>query len=400
MRIAINGAGIAGSALAFWLYRCGHEPVLVEKAPKFRTGGYMIDFWGVGYTIAEKMGILPKVLDAGYSVQELRLVNNRGRKVEDFPPKYFGALPTTDSPACPAEILLTRFIEASKIELKRSSATVFRQLSRTTQASAPVSSTDAREFDLVIGADGLHSRVRELVFGSESQFEKQLGYHVAAFEVEGYRPRDELVYVSNSLPGRQASRFSLRNDRTMFLFLFADEYLSGPEPREATDRKATLHRIFAGAGWECPQILEAMDRAEDIYFDRVSQIRMPAWSEGRVMLIGDAAACVSLMAGEGTGLAMTEAYVLAGELKRAGIDYPQAFRRHEQRLRPFVEGKQKSAQYFASAFAPKTKAGVWLRNQVTKLMGIPVVADWFLGREVRDDFDLPNYEIFVPTDRE
>ena len=255
-----------------------------------------------------------------------------------------------------------------------------------------------RDFDLVIGADGLHSRVRELVFGPESRFEKQLGYHVAVFEVEGYRPRDELVYVSNSLPGRQASRFSLRNDRTMFLFLFADEYLSGPEPREATDRKATLHRIFAGAGWECPQILEAMDHAEDIYFDRVSQIRMPAWSEGRVMLIGDAAACVSLMAGEGTGLAMTEAYVLAGELKRAGRDYSEAFRRHEQRLRPFIEGKQKSAQYFASAFAPKTRAGVWLRNQVTKLMGIPMVADWFLGREVRDDFDLPNYENFVPSD--
>jgi 2-polyprenyl-6-methoxyphenol hydroxylase-like FAD-dependent oxidoreductase len=120
---------------------------------------------------------------------------------------------------------------------------------------------------------------------------------------------------------------------------------------------------------------------------------MDGWSKGRVMLIGDAAACVSLLAGEGTGLAMTEAYVLAGELNRAGDDYREAFRRYERLLRPFLERKQKSARNFAAAFAPKTRLGVWVRNQVTKLMAIPPVAHYFVGRDLRDDFDLPDYEM-------
>jgi 2-polyprenyl-6-methoxyphenol hydroxylase-like FAD-dependent oxidoreductase len=185
----------------------------------------------------------------------------------------------------------------------------------------------AREFDLVIGADGLHSAVRDLVFGPERQFEKPFGYRVAVFEVEGYRPRDELVFVTYTTPGRQVGRFALRGDRTGFSFLFTSERMAGPEPLNVEERKAVLRQVFGDAGWECPQILQAMDRVRDVYYDRVSQIRMDCWSKGRVMLIGDAAACVSLLAGEGAGLAMTEAYVLAGELNRAGHDYQAAYRR-------------------------------------------------------------------------
>jgi 2-polyprenyl-6-methoxyphenol hydroxylase-like FAD-dependent oxidoreductase len=123
----------------------------------------------------------------------------------------------------------------------------------------------------------------------------------------------------------------LRDDRTIFSFLFSGEKLTVPEPRDAMERKALLHQVFEDAGWECPQILHAMDQISDVYYDRVSQIRMDCWSKGRVMLIGDAAACVSLLAGEGAGLAMTEAYVLAGELNRgAGDDYEAAYRRYEQ----------------------------------------------------------------------
>jgi 2-polyprenyl-6-methoxyphenol hydroxylase-like FAD-dependent oxidoreductase len=250
-----------------------------------------------------------------------------------------------------------------------------------------------RAFDLVIGADGLHSTVRELAFGPERRFEKPLGYRVAAFEVDGYRPRDELVYVSYTRPGRQVARFSLRGDRTMFLLVFVGDRMAGPEPDDVAGRKALLRRVFGDAGWECPQILRAMDRAGDIYFDRVSQIRMDGWSNGRVMLIGDAAACVSLLAGEGAGLAMTGAYVLAGELHRAGDDYREAFRLHEQRLRPFLASKQESARNFAAAFAPRTRVGVWVRNRVTRLFVIPPVADFFVGRDLRDDLDLPDYEM-------
>ncbi len=392
MRIAISGAGVAGPTLAYWLQRSGHEPTLIEKAPHFRTGGYVVDFWGVGYTVAERMGILPELHKAGYSVRELRIVNDRGRKVGGFTvdrmrrilKDRFTSLPRGDLAAAIYGTV------AGRVE------TIFGDsISAIEERAADVlvsfTHGGPRSFDLVIGADGLHSAVRGLAFGSEAQFEQQLGYHVAAFAVAGYRPRDELVYVSYSTPGKQIARFALRGDRTLFLFVFADEHLKGSEPHGRAERQALLRRVFEDDGWECPHMLRALDSVEELYFDRVSQIRMPEWSRGRVALVGDAAVCVSLLAGEGCGLAMAAAYVLAGELHRAGQDYREAFRRYEQRLRPFIEGKQQAARRFGAAFAPKTWFGIWFRNQVSRLLGLPLIADFFLTREIRDNFDLPDY---------
>lgn len=124
-----------------------------------------------------------------------------------------------------------------------------------------------REVNLVIGADGLHSRVRQLAFGPDAEFEASLGYHVAAFEVEGYRPRDELVYVSYAVPGRQVSRFSMRDDKTLFLFVFRDEYLPAERSLSDQERKSVLAIAFAEVGWECPRLLAVMANASGIYFD-------------------------------------------------------------------------------------------------------------------------------------
>ena len=179
----------------------------------------------------------------------------------------------------------------------------------------------------------------------------------------------------------------------MFLFVFAAEHLAGPEPEGSDEHKATLRRIFADADWEWPLIDKALDTATTVYFDRVSQINLDSWSKGRVALIGDAAGCVSLLAGEGAGLAMTEAYVLAGELSCAKSDHRVAFRRYEERLRPFIETKQKAARSFAHSFAPRSGLGVWIRNQATKLMTIPQVANLLVLGELRDKFELPDYEM-------
>jgi 2-polyprenyl-6-methoxyphenol hydroxylase-like FAD-dependent oxidoreductase len=175
----------------------------------------------------------------------------------------------------------------------------------------------------------------------------------------------------------------------LILFMFESGRLPGAEPTDDASRKAALRQVFAGQPWETPQILAALDDAPEIYFDRMSQIVMPGWSNGRTILIGDAAGCVSLLAGEGAGLAMAEAYVLAGEIAAASGDVEAAFDRYERKLRPFIEAKQSAARRFAFYFAPRTKFSVWLRNQVVKLMGIPWIGAALVARDVRDDFVLP-----------
>jgi 2-polyprenyl-6-methoxyphenol hydroxylase-like FAD-dependent oxidoreductase len=245
-----------------------------------------------------------------------------------------------------------------------------------------------REFDLVVGADGLHSRVRELVFGPESRFEQFLGYKAAAFGIEGYAPRDELIYVMYTEVGQQVGRFSMRDDRTMFLFTFADP---DPESGDLDAQKALLRRRFGGSGWECPAILDALDHADDLYFDRVSQVHMEKWSRGRVALAGDAAYCVSLLAGQGSALGMAGAYILAGELHGAQGDYSAAFGRYQARFAPLIRAKQKSALRFAGSFAPKSKFQLWLRNRVMNLLDIGWIADLAVGRDLADRILLPDY---------
>ncbi len=392
LRVAICGAGIAGPTLAYWLQRGGHQPTLIEKAPHLRQGGYLIDFWGVGYEVAQRMGLESTLQEIGYQVQQVRLVDTHCKPSASFSAEVFRRL------AQGRYVSLARGDLAAAIydDIVPQVETIF-DTSVTAIAEddhgvhVAFSQGAPREFDLVIGADGLHSTVRELVFGPESQFEKDLGYVVAACEVTGYRPREELVYVSYTTPGKQVARFALHGDRTLFLFIFAAEHLPGPVPHTLEERKLLLRSVFGDAGWECARILDAVEGVPEIYFDRVSQIRMPQWSQGRVMLLGDAAACVSLLAGEGTGLAMTEAYVLAGELHRAQGDYQAAFRQHEQRLRPFITGKQESAERFAASFVPRTRFALWRRNQATKLLAIPPLANIVFARSFRDDFTLPDY---------
>lgn len=394
MKIAINGAGIAGPTLAWWLAEYGHEPVLVEQAPRLRGGGYVVDFWGLGYDIVEKMGLVGEIRARGYQIDEVRFVDARGRRRGGFHAGVFERM--TEG----------RFTSVRRSDISAvihgavadRAETIFGDsITRIEEHDGGVrvkfEHAAEREFDLIMGCDGLHSRVRSLAFGREQDFETFLGYHVAAFDVAGYRPRDELVYVSHSAPGRQVSRFSMRDDRTLFLLVFHDEHFSGTAPQDDAGRRAELSRIFGDVGWECPQILAAMADVESIYFDRVSQIRMEHWAKGRVALTGDAAACVSLLAGEGTGLAIAEAYVLAGELHRAGSDFARAFAEYEKRMKPFVMRKQDGAAKFASSFAPRTATGIFIRNVATKLMRIPFIADRLIGNDLRDDIELPDYRV-------
>lgn len=390
MKILISGAGIAGTCLAFWLQRHGFAPTLVERAPTLRTGGYVIDFWGAGFDVAERMGLASEILDTGYKVRELRQVDRSGKRVGGLSISVFDRLTQGRYTSLPRGELAACLYRA----LADGVDTIFDDgIARLTDTAGEIRvdfhHAASRTFDLVIGADGLHSRVRWLVFGDEARYERFLHMKVAAFAVEHYRPRDELAYVIHREIGQQIGRFSMRNDRTMFLFVFADD---NPKiPNDLSAQKALLRENFSRSGWECSSILNALERHDELYIDRVSQIRLNQWKQGRVALIGDAAFCVSLLGGQGCALAMVAAYILAGELKRASGDHEAAFDRYEQKLRDFIADKQKAALTFASFFAPRSRLALFLGNQVTKLMNIPLVTELAVGRQIRDRIELPEY---------
>lgn len=390
--IAISGAGIAGPTLAWWLTRAGHRPVLIERAPHLRTRGYIIDFWGHGYTIAERMGALPSIRAAGYSVEEVRFVDRRGDRSGGFDAGIFRRAVADRFTSLPRGDLAAALYQALGDDVEALFGTTILSLDQhQTGVRVALSTGEERDFDLVIGADGLHSNVRQLTFGDEAQFERPLGYHVAAFETIGYMPRDEFVYVSHAEPGRQISRFAERDDRTLFLAVFADRWMIGGEPETPEDRKHALMLACSGMEWEWPDIADRLVETDDIYFDRVSQIRLPAWSKGRVALVGDAAAAVSLLAGEGAGLGMIEAYVLASELTASEGDWRRAFPAYEKRLRGFIAGKQRAARKFAKFFAPGTTFGICVRNGATRLLGVPWIADRLVIGDMRDDLPLPRF---------
>jgi 2-polyprenyl-6-methoxyphenol hydroxylase-like FAD-dependent oxidoreductase len=187
----------------------------------------------------------------------------------------------------------------------------------------------------------------------------------------------------------------LRGDRTVFFFVIAANEFTSDHLHDVEAQKSVLREAFAHDGWECHEILEALDASNDLYFDVVSQIRMNAWSRERVALVGDACCCPSLLAGQGSALAMAGAYILAGELKKMQGNYQAAYQSYERLFRPFVTGKQRAAERLAGSFAPRTRAGLFIRNQVTRLMSLSPVANLMMGRMLTDSLALPAYEALL-----
>jgi 2-polyprenyl-6-methoxyphenol hydroxylase-like FAD-dependent oxidoreductase len=392
--VLVSGAGIAGSSLAYWLARYGYQPTLIEIAPALPQGGYMIDFWGVGYDAAERMDLIPALRRVAYYIDEVRMVDGHGTSIGGFDTRALQA--TTGN----------RFFSILRSDLARAIFTTIDGKVETIfedhitaierdDAGARVSfeKSRARHFDIVVGADGLHSAVRRLQFGNEDDFENYLGYYVASFSVADYPQRDENAYVSYTTTRRQVARYALRGNRTVFVFIWIEDAKLGVARHDIDAQKQIVRDRFRNCGWECGEILEALDACEDLYFDSVSQIRMSDWSEGRMALVGDAAYCLSLLAGEGAALAMAGAYVLAGELHRMQADHGAAFRSYDQCLRSYIETKQRSAVRLGHWFAPRTRAGVMVRNQITRMMSWPWIGPWFLGRMIGSSFILPTYAV-------
>jgi 2-polyprenyl-6-methoxyphenol hydroxylase-like FAD-dependent oxidoreductase len=367
--ILISGASIAGLALAYWLRQYGFNPTVVEQAPAPREGGYAVDLRGAAREAAERMGIMADVRRAHVGTYGLSYVNGANKPVASMSSDLLG-----DSGGAIAEIEILRgdlirilyAVAGDDVEY------IFEDsISSISQGEEGVGVTfqrgEPRHFDLMVGADGLHSNVRALAFGDELEFVRDLGAHVSIFTTPNHLDLDgwELMY---STPGRTAAMYPARhNTEAKAMFFFASE----PFPYDRHDiggQKKILAEAFAGGGWEVPRLLEAMWGAYDFYFDTVSQVHMDRWSSGRAVLVGDAAYCPSPMAGVGTSLALVGAYVLAGELKAAGGDHRRAFVRYEEEMREYVEQGQKLAKGNATGLIPRSRLQIRIRNQVIRML--------------------------------
>lgn len=373
--ILISGASVAGPTLAYWLQRYGFKPTIVERAPAPRMGGQAIDLRGTGRAVAERMGIMAEIQQAHTGTHGMAFVDSAGKRVASMGADFFG---DSGGPVAEIEILrgdLVRILYAAtrdRVEyiFDDSIASIAQHddgVEVTFERSGP------RTFDLVVGADGLHSNVRRLAFGPESQFVRDLGAYVSIFptthqaDLGGW----ELMYSTpgkNNAPGKTAALYPLRTTgEAIAMFFFAAPPLRY-DRRNIQEQKSIVARAFAGEGWEIPALMQKMQQAPDFYFDRISQVHMERWSRGRVVLLGDASYCGSPMAGNGTSMALVGAYVLAGELATAPDDPGTAFACYERELRDYVNRCQKFAQESGGALLPKSRAQIWFRNQMLRML--------------------------------
>ncbi|WP_158851654.1 FAD-dependent monooxygenase [Saccharothrix deserti] len=340
--VLISGASIAGPALAYWLHHHGFTPTVVERAPAPRPGGQAVDLRGTAREVAERMGILAEVRAAHTGARGMAFVNAEGKRTSTMASDTMG-----DSGGVIAELEILRghlvriLHEATATGVEYVFDDGITSLTETEHGvEATFERGEPRTFDLVIGADGLHSKVRSPAFGPESEFAHDLGAYISTF---GTTQREDLDgrQLMHTAPGRTTGIYPTPGGRAKAMFVFASPPVEH-DRRDTARQRELIATTFAGDGWEVPRLLDGMRDAPDFYFDRLRQIRMDTWSSGRIALLGDAAFCASPMAGNGTSMALVGAYVLAGELATAP-DHRTAFRRYEEEMREYVARCQKFA---------------------------------------------------------
>ncbi len=379
--VLVSGAGIAGQALACWLRRLGFTPVVVERAPAPRDGGQAVDLRGAAIEVARRTGILDAARAGRTGTRGTSYVNSAGKRLASLN-GAFGVIDARDVEIVRGD-LVSILYEAARNDVEYIFDDSISSLTEnadgvtvTFERSAP------RTFHLVVGADGLHSRVRGLVFGPESRFIGHLGLYLAVFTIPNDLELDhwQLIYVT---PGKSVTVTSARGNReARAIFFFASEPLDY-DHRDRGQQQDLLAAAFAGTGWEVPGLLAAMREAPDFYLDSVSQVRMSSWSAGRVTLVGDAGYCPSPLSGQGSSLALVGAYVLASELSAADGDHRDAFARCQQRMQDFVERNQQIANGNAKRFTPTSRRQIWLQNQGIRALPYMPGKNWVLSLATR-----------------
>ena len=334
--VLISGAGVAGSTLACCLSRNGFTVTVVEHAPALRPGGQAIDVRGTALTVVERLGILPEVRRRRTRMNGMSMLDGDGNELWRSTEMALssGRLDSDD-----VEVLLEDLSLLIHDSTKDDVAYLFGDsITSLTQdehgAWVTFERADARSFDLVVGADGLHSNVRRLVFGPEREFVHHLGTYLSIFSMDNYLGLENWqTWFNDGSTGGVIYPVRGNTELRVNLGFQAEEPITY-DHRDVEAQKRLIAGRYAGARWEVPRLLKAMWDAPDFFFDSMAQVRMERWSAGRVTLLGDAGYCASPLSGQGTSQALVGAYVLAAELARSG--HETAFAAYEERMRPWV----------------------------------------------------------------
>ncbi|MBM7492288.1 2-polyprenyl-6-methoxyphenol hydroxylase-like FAD-dependent oxidoreductase [Micromonospora luteifusca] len=355
-RILISGASIAGLTVAHWLARYGFRPTVVERAPGLRAGGNGVDVRDHAVAVAERMGIMPSIRAAATDVQGMKFVDAADRTV--------ARLDTAG--ASEVEImrgdLVALLHRATGAGVEYLFGDSIRGLAQDDDGvTVTFDHAGSRRFDLVIGADGMHSNVRRLAFGPESQFLRYKDHYFAFANADAALGENRWVTMYNQ-PGKMAGVYRSGNHaQAKAYFIFR----SGPlryDVRDVEQHKRLVSQVFGrDISWQIQELLAGALADPDFYFDALSQVHMPSWSTGRVGLVGDAAACASPASGAGAELALVGAYRLAGELASASGDHRVAFAQYQESHRDLVHKKQQIGPN-VRLMVPKTHGGRWIRD--------------------------------------
>lgn len=358
-KILIVGASIAGPTAAFWLVRAGFDVTIVEQASELRRGGNGVDVRSEALAVIERMGLTSAVRSKVLRIKGMRFVDHRDRERARMPLAAMERMVGSEDLEIKRGDLAELLFDATKNDVNY----IFGETIKTfTHDERGVDVTFAKgppqRFDLVIGADGLHSSVRRAVFGAEEAFLKFKQHYFAFVNVD--LPMGEYGWVTfYNEPGKSAAIFRAQPGLGQLNFMFRSETPLSYDYRDVEKQRAMLREAFTGLGWHVPALLEKTDSSPNFYFDALAQVQMPSWSSGRVVLVGDAAYCASPASGAGALLALTGAYRLAGELATHGIS-SAALSGYEAAQRPLVAQKQK--QLFTGLSTPRSRLGIITRN--------------------------------------
>src|SRR5215204_6399207 len=370
LRVLISGASVAGPTAAYWLCRQGFAVTVVERMPltRVRTSGHAVDLFGPAMDVAEWTGVLPAVMDARTRTEIVSFQRQDGRGIEVEMRRLVAGISGRHVEVMRGELAAILY------EATRSDAQYLFEDSIQTIVEEPDGITvtfehaPADRFDLVIGADGLHSIVRRLVFGPEDQFRRFLGGYLAGAALPNYLGLEGRMVVWNA-PGRLAAIYPVHQTtmaRGGFLFRRSEELAL--DHRDVEGQKQALHRIYGEDGWQVPRLLAEMDAADDFYFDSISQIVMDSWVKGRVTLVGDAGYSPGPAVGGGTSVAVIGAYLLATALRNCGGDHGRAFEHYEHAMREPVIRSRRIGPAVMTTLIPATRRQVWLTIQAMRLV--------------------------------